>query len=177
MWVESRNANRGRTTVRAMARSRVRARFSTRPKAGSSTVRCAFAAGADGPISFWPSRVSAPGVVGLLQAIALALLGLVIFLAHLPLIRDPIEVRPDGAEYLGIARHFAWEGRWVSDIKWHFTTNEPVRHSALGDRPPLYPLAAAGAVRLSQDFAAQVYAARLLNACLAALAACLAWCL
>src|SRR5262249_12673854 len=82
---------------------------------------------------------------------------------------------PDGGEYLGIARHFAWEGRWESDIKWHFTTNEPVRHSALGDRPPLYPLVAAAAVRLSRDPAAQVLAARLLNAALAALAACLAW--
>src|SRR5947209_20435047 len=56
--------------------------------------------------------------------VALALLTFAIFLAHLPLIRDPIDVRPDGAEYLGIARHFAWEGRWESDIKWHFTTNE-----------------------------------------------------
>src|SRR5438093_13295487 len=99
--------------------------------------------------------------------VLLAVLALVVFLAHLPLIRDPIEVRPDGAEYLGIARHFAWEGRWESDIKWHFTTNEPVRHSALGDRPPLYPLVASAAVRLSPDPAAQVYAARVLNAALA----------
>jgi 4-amino-4-deoxy-L-arabinose transferase-like glycosyltransferase len=105
----------------------------------------------------------------------LALLFLATVVARVPLIGDPIDVRPDGAEYLGIARHFAWEGRWESDIKWHFTTNEPVRHNALGDRPPLYPLVASAAVRLSRDPVAQVYAARLLNACLAALAACLAW--
>src|SRR5205085_7513188 len=102
-----------------------------------------------------------------IQAVALCIFASAVFLAHLPLIRDPIDVRPDGAEYLGIARHFAWEGRWESDIKWHFTTNEPVRHNALGDRPPFYPLVAGAAVRLSRDPATQIYAARLLNAALA----------
>src|SRR5437868_12760024 len=104
-------------------------------------------------------------VPGALSAM-LVLLAVAVFAAHLPLIRDPIEVRPDGAEYLGIARHFAWEGRWESDIKWHFTTNEPVRHSALGDRPPLYSLVASAAIRVSPDPVTQVYAARLLNAAL-----------
>src|SRR5438067_9037119 len=148
--VETRKANRGRKTSSRMARSSARDRFTNLPRAGISTVRG----------SGW-------AMLGLLAA--------VVFLAHLPLIRDPIDVRPDGAEYLGIARHFAWEGRWESDIKWHFTTNEPVRHRALGDRPPLYPLVAGAAVRLSPDPAAQVYAARLLNAAIAAVAALLAW--
>jgi hypothetical protein len=111
----------------------------------------------------------------MLRLLALSAFALGVILARLPLIRDPIDVRPDGGEYLGIARHFAWEGRWESDIKWHFTTDEPVRHGALGDRPPLYPLVAAAAVRLSRDPARQVYAARFLNGMLAALAAVLAW--
>lgn len=107
----------------------------------------------------------------------LSLLAVAIIFARLPLIADPIDVRPDGAEYLGIARHLAWEGEWVSDIRWHFASAGPVRHPALGDRPPLYPLALVPLVRLSRDPAVQVYAARLFNALLAALAAVLAWAL
>src|SRR5947209_1805892 len=110
MRVASRNASRGRMTTRAMARSKARARFSTRPRAGSLTPRDASGGCSDGSRSARPSRVPGSGAVRPLRTIALALLALVIFLAHLPLIRDPIEVRPDGAEYLGIARHFAWEG-------------------------------------------------------------------
>src|SRR5207249_1955826 len=71
-------------------------------------------------------------------AIALAALGLMAALARVPLIRTPVDVSPDGCEYLGIARHLAEEGRWVSSLKWHFFTDSPVVHPAIADRPPLY---------------------------------------
>jgi 4-amino-4-deoxy-L-arabinose transferase-like glycosyltransferase len=111
--------------------------------------------------------------------LALLLLALGVILARLPLIGDAIDARPDAGEYLGIARHLAEEGAWVSDIRWHFATREPVRHSALGDRPPLYPLLNAALFRVAAPALRtperQIYAARLLNAVLSALVAVLGW--
>lgn len=117
---------------------------------------------------------STPGAYRARRLLALAVLSLAVAAVRLPLIADPIDVRPDGGEYLSIARHLAWEGRWESDIRWHFT-EEGVRHNALADRPPLYPLLAAGAVRCSRAPIGHVYAARLQNAALAGLGTVLAW--
>lgn len=91
-------------------------------------------------------------------------------------------MKPDGCEYLGIARHLAREGAWVSSIKWHFFTDDPPRHPALGDRPPLFPLLAATVWRLSEGAAdghaatseASIRAVRIVNAALAGLGTALA---
>jgi 4-amino-4-deoxy-L-arabinose transferase-like glycosyltransferase len=99
----------------------------------------------------------------------LALLGLFAALARLPLISDPVDVSPDGCEYLGIARHLISEGRWTSSLKWNFFTDAPVVHPALTDRPPLYPLWAAGWMTLSTDPMRQIWLARLGNLLLAAI--------
>src|SRR5438046_1890858 len=70
----------------------------------------------------------------------LGVVGLVAAFARQPLIRSPLDVSPDGCEYLGIARHLAFEHRWISSLKWNFFTEAPVVHPALADRPPLFPL-------------------------------------
>src|SRR5437588_5679566 len=44
--------------------------------------------------------------------VVLGIVGLVAAMARLPLIRTPVDVSPDGCEYLGIARHLAGEHRW-----------------------------------------------------------------
>jgi 4-amino-4-deoxy-L-arabinose transferase-like glycosyltransferase len=100
--------------------------------------------------------------------IALTLLGILAALARLPLIRTDIDVSPDGCEYLGIARHLVSDGQWLSSLKWHFFTDGPVVHPALADRPPLYPLWAAGWMALSSDPEAQVWLARFGNLLLSA---------
>jgi hypothetical protein len=99
----------------------------------------------------------------------LAGVSLLLALARLPMLRTPLDVSPDGCEYLGIARHLVTEGRWVSSIKWHFFTDGPVVHPALADRPPLYPLWAAAWVALSPNPTLQIWLARLGNLLLAAL--------
>jgi hypothetical protein len=118
----------------------------------------------------------APGAWRLPTALLLALLTA---LPRLPLIAEPVDVKPDGCEYLGIARHLAREGRWHSSIKWHFFNEGPPRHPALADRPPLYPLLAAAVWRLAERPesneerttrpAGPIRAVRLVNVALAAL--------
>lgn len=100
--------------------------------------------------------------------VALAFLGLLAALARLPLIRTPVDVSPDGCEYLGIARHLAERHQWVSSLKWHFFTDSPVVHPALADRPPLFPLWAAGWTALTADPERQVWLVRVSNLLLAA---------
>jgi len=51
------------------------------------------------------------------KGLLLALLGLLSAVARLPLIRTPVDVSPDGCEYLGIARHLVSERRWVSSLQ------------------------------------------------------------
>lgn len=98
----------------------------------------------------------------------LGLMGLLVALARLPLIRTPVDVSPDGCEYLGIARHLIGEHRWVSSLKWNFFSEGPVTHPALADRSPLFPLWAAGWMALSARPETQVWLARLGNLLLAA---------
>jgi 4-amino-4-deoxy-L-arabinose transferase-like glycosyltransferase len=89
-------------------------------------------------------------------------------LLRLPLCWDAGSVRNDGAEYLAIARSLRTTGRYATDLKYHFYSGDPVRHSAWADRPPLYPVVAAlSASTLPVDPTA---AARLTNAGLAAAA-------
>jgi len=105
--------------------------------------------------------------------IALAL-ALWTFALRVPLISNPLDVSPDGAEYFGIARHLVDEGRWVSSLKWHYFTDEPVVHPALADRPPLFPLWVAlwmGDGRLE----ARLQRVRLANVALAAAAVVMAF--
>jgi hypothetical protein len=101
------------------------------------------------------------------MGVALTLLGLAAAFSRLPMIGTPVDVLPDGCEYLAIARHLAADGRWVTDLKWQFFTDTPVVHPAIADRPPLYPLWAAAWASLSSDPAAQVWLARLGNLLLA----------
>jgi hypothetical protein len=86
---------------------------------------------------------------------------------RLPLIGNPLDVSPDGCEYIGIARHMVEEGRWFSSIKWHFFTDGPVVHPALADRPPLYPLWAALWIGRGPTVQ-QIYRVRLANVLLSA---------
>jgi Dolichyl-phosphate-mannose-protein mannosyltransferase len=116
----------------------------------------------------WPA-ISRPGVPRRLHpAAVLAVLGLLAALARLPIIHNPIDVLPDGCEYLGIACHLIREHRWTSSVKWNFFTPAPVVHPALADRPPLYPLFAAAWVALAPDPTSEVWLARLGNLLLAA---------
>lgn len=98
-----------------------------------------------------------------------ALLALVCLLVRLPLCWDAAAVRNDGAEYLAIARSLRQTARYATDLKYHFWNDDPVRHAAWGDRPPLYPAVALlwqRVLPLSDPTAA----ARVGNALLAALA-------
>ncbi|MGV3719849.1 MAG: ArnT family glycosyltransferase [Actinomycetota bacterium] len=88
--------------------------------------------------------------------------------ARLPLCWDPATVDNDGAEYLAIARHLRASGKYATDLKWQFYTDDPVRHAAWADRPPLYPYLAAASQR-ALFFAPPTAAARLANAMLACL--------
>jgi hypothetical protein len=99
----------------------------------------------------------------------LLLLVIVNLLARLPLCWDAATVTPDGAEYLAIARSLRTIGEYATDLKWQFYTDDPVRHFAWADRPPLYPVFAAlsGA---ALPFLQPAAAARLGNAVLACLA-------
>jgi hypothetical protein len=70
----------------------------------------------------WAERIgAAAGIVGGCGTLAIAVL---------LRMNRPIDVSPDGCEYLGIARHLASEGRWVASLKWHFFTGEPVKAAA-----------------------------------------------
>jgi 4-amino-4-deoxy-L-arabinose transferase-like glycosyltransferase len=100
------------------------------------------------------------------------LLALLTALPRLPLIDDPVDVKPDGCEYLGIGRHIAREGRWVSSIKWHFFNDAPPIHPAIADRPPLYPLVTSVVWRFAEE---PIRSARLANIALASLDTVLAY--
>ncbi|KPL10799.1 hypothetical protein AMJ85_05215 [candidate division BRC1 bacterium SM23_51] len=70
-----------------------------------------------------------------LTAVILALSGL----ARLPYLEQG-NLSPDAADYLNIACNVARGRGLVHTIKWHFFTSDEVRHSAIGERPLLYPL-------------------------------------
>ncbi len=58
---------------------------------------------------------------------------------------------PDAVEYLSLARNIAGGEGFVSPIKYHHFNRLPVVHAAGGERPPLYPLTAALALKISND--------------------------
>ncbi len=109
--------------------------------------------------------------------------------ARLPLCWEPLTIRNDGVEYLAVARAIRETGRFSSDLRYHFHADpvtgepgvaleagiaaDPIRHAAWGDRPPLYPLVAAGYQGLLRSID-PVAAARLGNVLLSALALVLA---
>lgn len=78
----------------------------------------------------------------------LAALVVLNLLVRLPLPWELATVRNDGAEYLAIARSLRNTGQYATDLKYHFYNDDPVRHNALPDRPPLYPLFAATCARV-----------------------------
>ena len=80
---------------------------------------------------------------------------------------------PDAADYLNIARHLARGEGFVHSIKWHFFTSDPIVHSAVGERPPLYPLLLAPLARGSDPARPAQYLTALLA--LAAIALGAAW--
>ncbi len=99
----------------------------------------------------------------------LLVLVLLNLLVRLPLCAEPATVTPDGAEYLALARSLREEGRYATDLKWQFFTNDPVRHPAWVDRPPLYPLYAVLCAR-AVPFLDPTTAARVGNVLLACVA-------
>ena len=60
-------------------------------------------------------------------------------LARLPYLRQG-NLSPDAADYMNIARNIARGRGPIHSIKWHFFTAHPAIHSAIGERPLLYPL-------------------------------------
>lgn len=72
------------------------------------------------------------------------LLGLALLTAASVAVRIPFlgqdNLSPDAADYINIARNIARGRGAVHSIKWHFFTRDPAVHSALGERPLLYPL-------------------------------------
>jgi len=85
--------------------------------------------------------------------------------ARLPYLRQA-NLSPDAADYLNIARNIA-EGRgFTHSIKWHFFTRDPVVHSAVGERPLLYPIVLAPLCRRHHPARAAQY----LNVLIAAIA-------
>jgi 4-amino-4-deoxy-L-arabinose transferase-like glycosyltransferase len=103
----------------------------------------------------------------------LALLLLVNVAVRLPLCWEPAAVRNDGAEYLAVARSLRTTGEYATDLKYQFFTDDPVRHPAWGDRPPLYP-AFAALCALALPGLDPTAAARLGNVLVAAIALVLA---
>ena len=71
---------------------------------------------------------------------AIALLVVLALWARFYLFFPISNLSPDAVDYVNIARNLA-EGRgFIHSIKWHFFTDDPVIHSAAGERPPLYPV-------------------------------------
>ncbi len=60
-------------------------------------------------------------------------------LARLPYLQQA-NLSPDATDYINIARNLARGRGLVHSIKWHFFTADPATHSAIGERPLLYPL-------------------------------------
>lgn len=92
-----------------------------------------------------------------------------VILLRLPFIGDVSTLTPDGAEYLALARGLRTEGAYRTDLKWQFFTDDPVVHSGWRDRPPLYPLVAAGGGRVLAGVD-PVLAARAVNVLIAGIA-------
>jgi hypothetical protein len=61
-------------------------------------------------------------------------------LARLPYLNQA-NLSPDAADYINIARNLARGRGLIHTIKWHFFTADGAVHSAVGERPLLYPLA------------------------------------
>jgi len=59
--------------------------------------------------------------------------------ARLPYLMQA-NLSPDATDYINIARNIARGRGLVHTIKWHFFTSDPAVHSAIGERPLLYPL-------------------------------------
>jgi len=80
---------------------------------------------------------------------------------------------PDAADYINIARNLAHGRGLIHSIKWHFFTADGAVHSAVGERPLLYPLCLVPFC--GSDFPARAcqYATALMAVLAAALAA--AW--
>jgi len=89
-------------------------------------------------------------------------------LARLPYVRQA-NLSPDAADYINIARNLARGRGLIHSIKWHFFTADRAVHSAVGERPLLYPLLIAPFCR--SDYPAR--ACERVNVFLAALAAAL----
>jgi len=73
------------------------------------------------------------GVATVAAILALAVL------ARLPYLWQT-NLSPDAADYINIARNIAQGRGLIHSIKWHFFTHDPAVHSAIGERPLLYPL-------------------------------------
>jgi 4-amino-4-deoxy-L-arabinose transferase-like glycosyltransferase len=82
-------------------------------------------------------------------AVAAVLAAVCVAVAVRVLTVPPFIVDSDEGEYFSIARHVARGDGFILSIKWHFFDNQPARHSAVGERPLLFPLLLALAMKVS----------------------------
>jgi len=79
-----------------------------------------------------------------ISVLAIVALSLILRLMAL----NPFIADPDEGEYLNIARHLAKGDGFIMSIKWHFFDQKPAVHSAIGERPLLFPIVLSVAWRL-----------------------------
>jgi len=89
------------------------------------------------------------------------------FAFRAPLATGRVRVTPDAVSYCNVARNLASGQGFVSTLKLHHLDKTGVRHTALSEWPPLYPLFAAIVIRCGGDLAAL----QLANALLISIAA------
>ena len=76
------------------------------------------------------------------------------FALKAPLATNRVRVTPDAVSYRNVARNLASGQGFVSTLKLHHLDKTGVRHTALSEWPPLYPLFAAIVIRCGGDLAA-----------------------
>lgn len=81
------------------------------------------------------------------KSLILVALVLGAFLLKAPFAITRVHLTPDAIGYLNIARNLSSGRGYVSTIKLHYVDNTGVRHGALSDCPPLYPLVAGAILR------------------------------
>lgn len=74
-----------------------------------------------------------------------------LLLVYLPSAAIFFKSAPDAVEYLSLARNIAAGNGFVSDIKYHHFNNLQAIHHARGERPPLFPVAAAPVLKIIDD--------------------------
>lgn len=106
------------------------------------------------------------------RLIALAIVAAA-FLFRMPVAAKRVRLTPDGAAYFNVSRNLAAGRGFVSTIRLHYSLSkhtepieQPIRHSALSDWPPAYPVFSAVIVKCGGGMIAlQVTNALLVSIC------------